>query len=250
MLQEKHLAHNTISTYTKHLDFIFRWCVKQKYTDENIITPIAEQTMPVRPVPEHDLKKIFEHFRNSDYAHQYYLVRLLYLTGFRISTLITLNVDHIDFNMQLIYYRNVKGNKNSLLPMHKELRHTLEAMIKELRLKNGERLFPYRGKDSLKFFPRAMRDKLKMKYTLHQLRKTHATTLINNNIDLYDAKIILDHSDVKTTQRYYILAQMDRIRNEMSKVKFVKGNRISVQKPVQTKTVQKVNQTKTPHKQP
>ena len=38
--------------------------------------------------------------------------------------------------------------------------------------------------------------------TIHTLRHTHASRLIQNGLSLYEVKEILGHSDIKTTMRY------------------------------------------------
>ena len=43
--------------------------------------------------------------------------------------------------------------------------------------------------------------------TIHTLRHTHATRLIQNGMSVYEVKEILGHSDIKTTMRYAHLEQ-------------------------------------------
>lgn len=45
--------------------------------------------------------------------------------------------------------------------------------------------------------------------TIHTLRHTHATRLIQNGMNLYEVKEILGHADIKTTMRYAYLEQKD-----------------------------------------
>jgi len=43
--------------------------------------------------------------------------------------------------------------------------------------------------------------------TIHTLRHTHATRLIQNGLNVYEVKTVLGHSDIKTTMRYAHLEQ-------------------------------------------
>ena len=43
--------------------------------------------------------------------------------------------------------------------------------------------------------------------TLHTLRHTHATRLVQNGLSVYEIKDVLGHADVKTTMRYAHLEQ-------------------------------------------
>lgn len=45
--------------------------------------------------------------------------------------------------------------------------------------------------------------------TIHTLRHTHATRLIQNGLSLYEVRSVLGHSDIKTTMRYAHLAQTE-----------------------------------------
>lgn len=57
--------------------------------------------------------------------------------------------------------------------------------------------------------------------TIHTLRHTHATRLIQNGMSVYEVKEILGHSDIKTTMRYAHLEQRDvssRARDVINKI--------------------------------
>lgn len=43
--------------------------------------------------------------------------------------------------------------------------------------------------------------------TIHTLRHTHATRLVQNGLSVYEVKEVLGHADVKTTMRYAHLEQ-------------------------------------------
>jgi integrase len=43
--------------------------------------------------------------------------------------------------------------------------------------------------------------------TIHTLRHTHATRLVQNGLSVYEIKEVLGHADVKTTMRYAHLEQ-------------------------------------------
>jgi integrase len=48
--------------------------------------------------------------------------------------------------------------------------------------------------------------------TIHTLRHTHATRLIQNGVSLYEVKEVLGHMDIKTTMRYAHLDRRDVLR--------------------------------------
>lgn len=217
-LKEQKLTDNTRSTYTKHLSVIWKYFIEQKFTDKRIVKIIKPVPLPPRSIPDNDLKKIFRYFKKKKDKLHYNTVMILYLTGWRLSTLIELTEDQIDWKNKLIYYKNVKGNKLAVFPLHSEL----EKILRSMKLKSGEKIVPYTNRQSFCFWKRALK-KLNIKYTIHQLRKTLATTFVNNQLSIYDTQTALDHSDIKTTQKFYALANLQRIRKDIDKhIKFIK----------------------------
>jgi integrase len=49
-------------------------------------------------------------------------------------------------------------------------------------------------------------------FTIHTLRHTHATRLVQNGVSLYEVKEVLGHTDIKTTMRYAHLEKRDVLR--------------------------------------
>ena len=49
-------------------------------------------------------------------------------------------------------------------------------------------------------------------FTIHTLRHTHATRLVQNGVSLYEVKEVLGHTDIKTTMRYAHLDRADVLR--------------------------------------
>lgn len=227
-LKDQKLSENSRSTYSKHLSVIWKYFIEQKFTDKKIVKIIKPVSIPPRSIPDKDLKTIFKYFKKKNRQRRvspkaedklhYNCLMILYLTGWRISTLIELKEEQIDWKNKLIYYKNVKGNKIAAFPLHSEL----EKILSSMKLKPGQKVVPYTNRQSFCFWKRALKN-LKLKYTIHQLRKTLATTFVNNQLSIYDTQTALDHSDIKTTQKYYALANIQRIRKDINKyIKFVK----------------------------
>ena len=211
-LKEKKLSANTQHTYTSHLKVIFNYFVNRKFIDENIIVPTKPEKIIPHIIPPDVLEKIFAFLKKKKDKHHYFIVKLLYYTGFRKSTLLTLTESNIDWNAGLIYYRNVKAKKNSVFPIHAELM----KLLKEMKLKPGQKLTRLSGKDSFKFWNR-MTAVLNINYTIHDLRRTFGSILANSNINIYDVQTLLDHSDVRTTQKFYTSLIMQRIKKDIDK---------------------------------
>jgi integrase len=221
---DKTMAENTISSYSKQLNIIWQWFISEGLAKDNPIKTVPRQRTQIKIIPDAHLKIIFEHFRKQNKMH-YQFVRFTYLTGFRPSTSLALKTDGVKLDDGLIIYPNVKESKESLFPIHE----SLAKLLKEMDLQPGHKLFPWHDR-KLVFFSRAMgkiRNELKLgptefQYNLKMLRK-NLGTLAANNISLFAAQSILDHSDSQTTLDHYAARPLiDQLRKDINeKISFL-----------------------------
>ena len=74
-------------------------------------------------------------------------------------------------------------------------------------------------KRGIKFLKTA--NKISDEYSLKQIRPTLASFLINIlKLDIYTVKKLLDHSDVKVTDKHYVDFDVNSIRKEMDDIDF------------------------------
>jgi integrase/recombinase XerD len=219
-LQNAGLSVNTIHTYTKHMHIIWKYFVQKKYSRNNIIKIIDEEQKPVRVIPNDHLKIIFDEFKKNNPEH-YFTFKFLYYTGMRISSFLLLNWNDILIEQKIIYYRNKKGKRNSVFPVHQLLADLLDEH-KAIRTGPVSLITTRNGIYSA--WKRTVRapDKLNMNYTVHQLRKTFGSALSMDGVNIKDVQELLDHSDEKTTKKFYRIAQTDRLRKEIDKANLIK----------------------------
>ena len=234
-LKEAGKSANTVASYTKQLKVIWKWFVEEDIAVKNIIRTEPRKKVIVRTIPPEDLKKIFEYFRskkNNAYTNVFKehvnIIRFLYLTGFRPSTLAVLRTEDIRLNELTIYYHNEKENKQAVFPIHSALQELLLTMD----LTPGRLVFPRLDK-RLCFWKRAMKSKeLQMDYTVKMLRKTLATE-IAKKISVSAASFVMDHEDSEVTKDHYIAELIkdpvmvhrvsDKLRQDIDqKIEFVK----------------------------
>lgn len=136
-------------------------------------------------------------------------------TGCRSETLLNVRVGDIDFEEESILFRHMKTKRQINVPLSKSLKNVLQEYINILNLRQEDILFP-------------KLDGTKMSYdTLHQnlvnyfkhckvkmrgvntFRNTFATMFIKNGGDIYRLKVLLGHSNIKTTERYVNLLPLE-----------------------------------------
>ena len=146
------------------------------------------------------------------------LLMLIYSAGLRSSEVINLKISDIDFERRSIHIRRSKYNKDRMVPLSQYMAIGLQKYIALERphiwLFNGKTLGePY----SAKGISWVMRDAVKKAgiakdVTVHTLRHSYATHLIEDGLNIVTVKDLLGHSKIETTMVYLHIAQCPLIR--------------------------------------
>ena len=154
-------------------------------------------------------------FKERDLA----VLELLYSTGMRVSELVSLNMNRLDFDSKMVTVTG-KGNKERLLPMGRPAVEALLAYFPQRetlilnRIKRGKKA----EKDALFLNGRGSRitsrsierlvgmysDRagITLRVTPHALRHSFATHLLEMGADLRSVQELLGHESLSTTQKY------------------------------------------------
>jgi integrase/recombinase XerD len=146
------------------------------------------------------------------------MLELLYATGLRVSELVELTFQHVNFRQGCLRLTG-KGEKERLTPFGQEAMDWLERYI------SGARQITLAGRQSEYLFVTARARPMTRqafwhiikRYALlagisktlspHTLRHAFATHLLNHGADLRVVQMLLGHSDLSTTQIYTHIAQ-------------------------------------------
>lgn len=144
------------------------------------------------------------------------IIFLLYATGMRVSELVSLTVDAIDYYRQTLCITG-KGNKQRIIPLSPELMQLLQNYIKTDRAQLTENstspyLFIVKRKNALSHLSRqacwllvkrmwALVDSEKSIWP-HQLRHSLATHLLAKGVNLRLLQLLLGHEQLSTVQIY------------------------------------------------
>jgi integrase len=139
--------------------------------------------------------------RRAFYPEVAFLVEILVDTGMRLSELLDLRYQDIDFNSNLLSIWINKGDRPRSLPMTKRV-----ASILKMRQKNNPdkpfQLTPYQADKAWAWVRKEMGLQDDKDFILHALRHTCASRLVNKGVDLYVVKEWLGHSSIQITERY------------------------------------------------
>jgi integrase/recombinase XerD len=175
-------------------------------------------------------------FKATEYSHSESRFRLrdkailaiLYSCGLRRNEAVHLDISDIFFDKERVYVRKGKNYKERFVPINRKNAEILEDYIYEARpefynSKNTEALFiSQQGKrlngmsfaNRLRFIVKATNNKNieEKNITLHILRHSIATHLLQKEVPLESIKTFLGHSSLESTQIYTHL--LKTIENE------------------------------------
>lgn len=154
------------------------------------------------------IKEVGELIDSAQSLRDRLLLELFYATGMRVSEMVNLKVEDVDFDDGWIRILG-KGMKERFVPVGKNILKLLRKYIEEKRILPSGFLF---SKSNGKFITRESIWKIVKKYSLkagiprkvapHTLRHTFATHLLENGADLRTIQELLGHSNIDTTQIY------------------------------------------------
>jgi integrase/recombinase XerD len=136
------------------------------------------------------------------------LLRTDYALGLRISELVALRLEDIDAARGLVLVRQGKGAKDRLVPLSPRLLEELRAYWRRYRprpwLFAGGRPGGHVSVGGVQRVVRRVvqRAGLGKAISLHTLRHSYATHLLEAGCDLLTIQRLLGHKDLKTTARY------------------------------------------------
>lgn len=210
------LEKRSIARKLSAIKSLFRYFLRKGLIQENpaaiITSPKLDKRLPViidmsqadklMALPPADT---FEGIRDRA------ILELLYGGGLRLSELLTLRIDNLDFSNNTIRVTG-KRNKERILPMGSKAKISLKKYL-EASSRSGKSVNPivFVNQNGKALYPLAVQKMVK-KYmsklseqehlSPHVLRHAFATHLLDRGADLFAVKELLGHESLSTTQIY------------------------------------------------
>lgn len=151
-----------------------------------------------------EVKDIFDVTENLKHKA---LLSLIYSAGLRIGEAINLKVKDIDSKRMLIHIKGAKGKKDRYTLLSASFLELLRLYYKTYKPKNylfeGQNTEQYSATSAQKVLRNATKKiGIKKKVTLHTLRHSFATHLLENGTDIRYIQELLGHNSPKTTMIY------------------------------------------------
>jgi site-specific recombinase XerD len=135
------------------------------------------------------------------------LLSLVYSAGLRIGEAINLKIGDIDSKRMLIHIKNAKGKKDRYTLLSQQFLELLREYYLAYKPKDylfeGQNGGQYTNSSAQKVLQKALsKTDIRKKVTLHTLRHSFATHLLENGTDLRYIQALLGHANPKTTMIY------------------------------------------------
>jgi integrase/recombinase XerD len=155
------------------------------------------------------------------------MLSLIYACGLRRSELINLKINAIDSQRMLLSVKGAKGNKDRVVPIPESMITMLREYYKAYRpviwlFEGKEERKPYSETSLRQVFESAKRKaRITKKLTLHSLRHSYATHLLENGVDLRFIQELLGHKSSRTTEIYTHVTQksIEKIKSPFENLK-------------------------------
>lgn len=190
-------AINAIKHYLRIVD-------NRKVEPELLQRPKREKKLP-NVLSKEEVKSILESLRNT--KHTLMLI-IIYACGLRRSELLGLKLTDMDSERGVLVIRQSKGKKDRIVPMSPKLFELAREYYKQYKPQKwlfegqvkGE---PYDERSLASVFRKAVEAaQIRKPATLHWLRHSYATHLLESGTDLRYIQELLGHRSSRTTEIY------------------------------------------------
>jgi integrase/recombinase XerD len=182
----------------------FREVVRSKLEVEKLERPRREHKLP-NVLSKEEVKSILDVPKNTKHRA---MLSLIYACGLRRSELLYLKPENIDSKRHLLIILNSKGKKDRVIPISDKVIDMLREYYKICKPKvwlfEGQNVGEQYSETSLQKVLKIALDcaKVKKPVTLHWLRHSYATHLLESGTDLRYIQELLGHKNSKTTEIY------------------------------------------------
>jgi site-specific recombinase XerD len=193
------------------LRFLYDELYKKPFVIGSLPRPRREAKLP-DVLSEDEMKRLFGSVINLKHRT---MLMLAYASGLRVSEVVRLRIEDIDGDRGLMHIRSAKGKKDRFTLFPDSLRGQLTAYWKEYQLGKTGWLFPgqamtrHLSERSIQaVIERALQTAgITKSVSMHTLRHSFATHLLEHGTDLRYIQDLLGHQSVRTTQIYTHVSQ-------------------------------------------
>lgn len=214
---ERMWTNKTFRNRRQQLKTFFDFCLSREFILSNPVIKIEKPKVPKqlpRCLDKAQLDKLICAVDNYTWYNQLEeyrnkaIIRTFYLTGVRLSELLNLKTNSVNFSESEIKILLGKGGKDRIIPIHPNLMPYLKAYHLLKKKKPTEYFFSSLRSDkplttkNLYAILKKLRKKIDFHFTPHMLRHTFGKLSIESNLNPFKLQILMGHASISTTQIY------------------------------------------------
>jgi len=208
LINDRKAARSTLKVYLCGIKFFYEKTLGRKWQLFGLVMPAKSKKLPT-VLSREEVDMILGLLRSVVIK---VLLTVIYVCGLRLNEAVSLTVNDIDSKRMQVRVRG-KGNKDRDVPLPEK---TLELLRSYWLVHRPEHwLFPAKRKDKAighstvqKAFKAALRESgIRKNASVHSLRHSYATHLLEDGVDLRFIQMLLGHKSPNTTCIYTHLTQ-------------------------------------------
>jgi len=222
---DKRLSAYSVQGYARTIKAFWTWLMDEGYISHNPMKGLKLPKTPRKVISTFSREQIerilssIDKKSNRGFRNRV-MILLLLDTGIRLSELINLRMDDIDFMQSCILVKG-KGNKERVVPFGIQVRRSLRRYIMHFRPDPDSPITEevFLAEDGLPLKSRAIQSMLVrlskkakisgIKCTAHRFRHTFAKQYLLAGGDIFSLKAILGHSSLEVVKIYVNLSSSD-----------------------------------------
>jgi integrase/recombinase XerD len=226
---EKKLTSGSVNSYNSGLRFLYGVTLDINLNSRQIPRHRRQRKFP--DILDQDELQIL--FNSCDNLRDKCILMTIYGSGLRLNEATCLKVSDIDSKKMQLFIRNAKGSKDRYALLSQTNLEILRNYWKSYHPK--EWLFYSRNHTNNHINSRSVQDifhkyvdkaNITKKVTIHSLRHSFATHLLESGTSIYNIKQLLGHSDISSTCFYLHLLKIDGLNIESPLDTLIKLNKL------------------------
>lgn len=207
----KQLSEGTVNTIYGALKFFYKITLGREWNTDKLSRVKESKKLPV-VLSQSEIKKIFN---TTDNLKHKAILMTIYSAGLRVSEVAKLKITDIDSKNMQIFIRCAKGKKDRYVLLSENALYILREYWKKYQ--PNKFLFPGMNIDKpistrtiQKIFEAALKKaEITKKASVHTLRHSFATHLLEAGTDICHIQRLMGHKSVSTTTIYLHLRRVD-----------------------------------------
>jgi site-specific recombinase XerD len=207
------LSEHTLHSRLNALKFLYEQVLKKSELFWDIPRPKKPFQLP-SVLSKEEMVRLIKAITNLKHRT---MIVLGYACGLRVSEIINIELRDVDFDRKLLFIRRAKGKKDRMV----SLSPVMIVLIRDYQLKYKTEKYLFEGQEkgsrystrSLESIIHSAKQKAKISKpgSMHMLRHSFATHLIDKGTDVVFIQKLLGHNNIKTTLRYLHVTNKDLV---------------------------------------